>query len=271
MTPTPISPAIIGEQERFLLYGKPKVGKTFLALTLPPPIYFLTFGDAGEAKVFYSKPFQAKFGDRLKAEDLQIDVATTSQHAKDLATAALEADEKGTGFQFNSIIIDSVSELIEYQLDTVMNRIDMVIPDKDADNPHKGEWGKAQNIMRTFVSEVYAVPKHLAMVAHEYETMAPGPQQTSVVSAVSPWFIGKQRTDMGRKFDNVWRITREGDMVSARTDGGHYPRGGYDITAGSRIGGVISKDFDNPDLTKAIKIFREHADKMEAKGKTNSK
>jgi hypothetical protein len=266
MSPTQISPAIIGEHERFILYGKPKVGKTFCALTLPPPIYFLTFVDASEAKVFYSKSFQAKV--KLRPEDLLIDVATSSQHAKDLANKAMEDDASGKGPQFNSIVVDSASELIEFQLESAMGLVDSVLKDKDVSNPHKGEWGQAQNIMRIFVSELYAVPKHLAFVAHEYEIQAPGPGQTSVVVAVTPWFIGKQRTDMGRKFDNVWRFTRDGSgMYAARTEAGTDPKGGYAITAGSRIDGVVPRDYSNPNLTDAIKKFRAHAEKMEEAAK----
>ena len=58
MTPTPISPAIIGEHEKFLLYGDAKMGKTFCALTIPEPIYFVTFMSDNEAKTYYSKEFQ---------------------------------------------------------------------------------------------------------------------------------------------------------------------------------------------------------------------
>lgn len=268
MSLTPISPAIIGEHERFLLYGRPKTGKTFTALTLPPPIYFLTFGDPSEVKTFYSKQFQEKYGKVLKASELFVDVATTSQHAKDLAEKAINEDISGKGQQFASIIVDSVSELIEFQMETATGTIDTVVKDTDMSNPHKGEWGKAQNIMKIFVSELWAVPKHIAMVAHEYEIMTPGLSQNSVVSGVVPWFIGKQRTDMPRKFDNVWRMTRDGaDMYVARTDAGVDPKGGFSIVAGSRIGGVISKDYSDPNLTKAIAKFRAHADAMEVKYK----
>jgi len=60
--PEPLTSSIIGEREKFLLYGAPKRGKTFCALTAPGPIYFLAIGGPNEAKTYFSKQFQEKHG-----------------------------------------------------------------------------------------------------------------------------------------------------------------------------------------------------------------
>jgi len=113
------------------------------------------------------------------------------------------------------------------------------------------------------VSELISVDKHLAFVAHEYPTYSAGPAQTQVLSKVEPSFIGKDREFICNQFDNVWRVTRDGDVIWARTDAGMDVRG-FAIVAGSRIGGVIEKDWMAPDLTKAIKKFRKHAETVGA-------
>jgi hypothetical protein len=279
MSPKPISPDIIGGNEIFLLYGKPKTGKTFTALTIPPPIYFMSVGVANEAKVYYSKAFQKKYGSRLKPEDLQIDVGTTSQEVKDLAEEAIEKDASGKGFQFRSIVIDNATPLIDLQLDVAMEMSYTLkleanrgtdktalskLKEYGAVVPQQGDWGIAQGIMRRFISELLAVEKHVVFIAHEYELKVAGPQQTQTLIGVEPWFIGRDRNSIGNRFDNVWRLTREGnDVYVARTDAGISPRGGYTILAGSRIGGVVPRDFEDPDLSKAIQMFQEHAMKQQ--------
>ena len=62
--PKPLTSEIIGEREKFLLYGAPKRGKTFCALTAPAPIYFLAIGGPNEATTYFSKQFQDKYGQK---------------------------------------------------------------------------------------------------------------------------------------------------------------------------------------------------------------
>jgi len=278
MSPTPISPDIIGENELTLLYGKPKTGKTFAALTAPPPIYFLSVGMENEAKVYYSKPFQQKYAARLKPDDLQIDVGQTSQEVKDLAEAAIEGDADGSGFQFNTIVVDSATPLTEFHLDVALEisygakveagrgtskTAKAKLEEYGALVPQKGDWGIAQGIMKRFVSELVRVGKHIVFIAHEYETYQAGPQQTQILAGVEPSFIGKQRTQIGNVFDNVWRMTKAGDdAYVARTEAGTSPKGGYSIIAGSRMGGVLPKDYINPDLTKAYQELRDYAEEV---------
>jgi hypothetical protein len=278
--PTPISPAIIGENELLLFYGKPKTGKTFCALTAPPPVYFITVGSPNEAKVFYSKPFQDKYGKLLKEEDLLIDVGSSSQEVKDLASKAIEDDLSGKGPQFASIVVDNATPLIQLQLDVAFlishDRMKdkgksalKKLEDYGATIPHEDDWGIAQGIMRRFISELVGVNKHVILISHEYQTYSSGGQgSTPILEKVEPWFIGKDRTQIANTFDNVWRFDRAAaGAYTARTEAGRGNPGGYAIVAGSRIGGVIPKDFDDPNVTKAIKLFRAHAEEVSSKQK----
>jgi hypothetical protein len=276
MTPTPISPAIIGEHEYFLLYGKPKVGKTHCALTAPPPIYFISVGSNNEAKTFYSKPFQEKYGKILKPEDLLIDVGTSSQEIKDLATKAIEDDISGKGPQFATIVLDNATPLIEMQLDVAF---DISYDRTEGDTsktalkklekygaviPQQSDWGIAQGIMNRFISDLMGVDKHIIVISHEYDTFSSqGQGKNPVLEKVEPWFVGKDRTHMANKFDNVWRMSMPAQGTSsAQTLGGKAKQGGYAVVSGSRIGGVLPKHFDNPNLTKAIEKFRQHAEEV---------
>ena len=36
-----------------------------------------------------------------------------------------------------------------------------------------------------------------------------------------------------------------------------------DIIAGTRLGGIVSPDYQNPDLTKTIAKFKKHAEEIE--------
>jgi hypothetical protein len=276
MSPQPISPSIIGTHERFLLYGKPKVGKTFSALTLPPPIYFMAVGADNEAKVFFSKPFQKKYGEALKREDLLIDVGTSSQQVKDMMSDAIENSLSGKGPQFASIVVDNATPLIDLHLDVALEISHMIKQESGSDIsktaqakleefgaiiPHKGDWGIAQGIMRRFISDLMTVDMHMAVVAHEYELYTPGPGQTQVLSGVEPLFIGKDRTAIGNRFDNVWRMTKQAQFYIARTESG-VESSGYTVVAGSRIGGVIDKDYVDPNLSEAIAEFRAYAEEV---------
>jgi hypothetical protein len=274
--PTPISPAIIGQNELMLFYGKPKVGKTHAALTAPRPIYFIGVGNTNEAKTFYSKTFQDSHGQNFKKDDLIIDAGKTSQEIKDLAEKAIEDDASGKGYEFASIIVDNATPLTSLQMDVAfqISYDRMAEKDKSAQKklevygaviPHENDWGIAQGIMRRFISDLISVDKHIIFIAHEYETFSSqGQGRAPTLEKVEPWFIGKDRTQIANTFDNVWRFTREGmDTYAARTEAGIFKT--YTVVAGSRIGGVIPKDWQNPDVTSAIQKFRAHAEKMEEK------
>jgi len=115
---------IIGRREKFLLYGAPKRGKTFCALTAPEPIFFLAIGGPNEAKTYFSKQFQDKHGQK----DIYIESAIENvdkmgrcsnpvgfDHACTLLDEVLEKDDKGeldteTG-GFETLIIDNCYHL----------------------------------------------------------------------------------------------------------------------------------------------------------------
>jgi len=281
MTPTPISPAIIGEHEKFLIYGDPKMGKTHCALTIPEPIYFLAIASDNEAKTYYSKPFQDKHGKKEIYIDVAVEEktskgtkATGSDHAKKLIEEALEGDANGKGPEFASIIVDNATRLSEFQMNKAIEISHAGLEGGKTESalakytkhgilaPFDSDWGAAQSIMRRFTSELFGVDKHLVLIAHEHKDSAQDRKtQTRNIIGVKPLFIGKDRDTIANLFDNVWRFTKEGQFFTARTEPLGSP---YTVISGSRISGLqkIPKDYTNPNLSDAIKEYRAYAESI---------
>jgi len=283
----PLTSAIIGETEKFLLYGPPKRGKTFCALTAPEPILFLSIGATNEAKTYFSKQFQKKHGKKdiiITAAKENVDkhgrckTPIGFDHACNLLDAALELDDRGkmkteTG-GFNSLIVDNATVLEEFQMnkaiyisdlnrgeDTKGKSTQTKLEEQGILKPSDSDWGAAQSLMRNWYSWLFKIDKHIVFVAHEYEvTRANRATQSVDVVGIRPLFVGKQRTIIANAFDNVWHFYKQGPMYIARTEPEDKP---VDIIAGTRIGGILSPDYQNPNLTKAIQKFKAHAEEIE--------
>lgn len=282
----PVTPAVVGEKEKFLLYGNPKTGKTHCGLTLPEPILFVAVGGPNEIKTFYSKKFQDKYpgrqppilcyageeiGDKGRFEHaLGFDRVTTQMGR------ALEMDARGE-LEFASIVVDNATVLSELQMNKV---IEIGHENRNPDakgystfekfkehgilTPFDAEWGAAQSLMQKFTSWIFSLDKHVAFIAHEYEVSVPNrATQGQDLVGVKPLFIGKQRDRIANMFDNVWRFYTQGQLHVARTIPQDQP---FTIIAGSRIGGVVSSEYQDPNLSAAIRKFQAHAESV---GKSN--
>lgn len=285
--PKPLTSEIIGEREKFLLYGAPKRGKTFCALTAPGPIYFLAIGGPNEAKTYFSKQFQEKHGKKEIIIDCAIEDVDKHgrcskpigfDHACNLLDEAMELDDQGkmetsTG-GFETLIVDNATVLEEFQMNKVIHIADLT---RSADakgvstqeklkqhgvlKPSDSDWGAAQSLMQNWYSWLFKIDKHIVFIAHEYYvTRANRATQTVDTIGIQPLFVGKQRGRIANAFDNVWHFTKQGQMYIARTTPVDKP---MDIIAGTRLGGIVSNDYPNPDLTKTIQKFKKHAETIE--------
>jgi hypothetical protein len=280
VTLTPISPSIIGEREKFLIYGEPGTGKTFDALTAPAPIFFLAVGGSNEAKTYYSKQFQKKHGKKeifiSVAEEStdasgKFDQAQGFDNACRLMDEALEEDDKGTT-QFATIVIDNATVLEEYQMNKVIEVSHSGVASKGRDTsqttyqkyqdsgiltPFDSDWGAAQSLMAKYLSWLFRLDKHIVLVAHEYQdTTTNRATQSREITGIKPLFVGNQRGRVANMFDNVWRKTKSGQLYVARTEPLDRP---FPVIAKTRIGGIIPADYSNVDLTDVIDQFQEHA------------
>jgi hypothetical protein len=274
---TPISPDIVGEAEKFLIYADPGMGKTFSALTLPEPVLFIAIGASNEAKTYYSKQFQKKYGKR----EILISVAEESTDEKggfygtpvgfdnacSILDHALDQEEAGK-LSFASIVIDNATILSEFQMNKVLSISYIDAKDKSGTaflklrehgirTPYDSDWGGAMSLMNEFVTWLFQLNKHVALVAHEHKDMiADRKSHSQIIKGVKPLFVGKQRTIIANRFDNVWRFTKNGQFYEARTTPLNSP---YDIVAKTRIGGVLDDDYRNPDLSESIQLLQEAA------------
>lgn len=289
MSPQPITSAIIEGNEKFLIYGDPGTRKTFTALTLPPPIYFLAIGAANEMKPYFSTYYQKKYGSR----EVQFDVAEEDfdssrnlkpasgvDNVRRLLEKALEDDYSGKGFQFASMIIDNSTVLSEFMMNKVIEvgGVNVQGDEKDSSTikkfresgimtPADNDWGAEQSMMMRFTSGIFRLDKNVAMVAHEYEKVRNHrATQTQETIAIKPLFVGQSRDRIAAKFDNVWRFTTNGPYTVARTVQGEQPL----IIAKTRLGGIIDQDYMNPDLSDVIKKFKEYAVKVKVNPPSSS-
>ena len=282
--PEPISPEILDDNEKFLLYGQAKTGKTHTALTAPEPILFHAIGGKNEAKTYYSKDFQ----DRHGKKEIILDVAR-EQYDKygrcknpigyDMACAQLERnlelDEQGklktsTG-GFSTLIVDNASVLTEFQSNKVFYLLDMLGAGGEKTTYAKmmahgirteidGDWKGIMSLMKDYVSWLFSLEKIVIFIAHEYEVeVRSRSKQSTTVVGVKPQFIGKHRNKLPSDFDNVWRHHRNGQFFEARTIAqGAEPK----VTAGSRIGGIIPANYRNPNISETISKYKAHAEKQ---------
>lgn len=281
--PQQISPAIMGRKDRFLLYGDGGTGKTHLALTAPPPIYYVCTGGENELDTFYSKHFQEAYkrnhGHYLQEKDLQYDFVDLPFSWKNDDASGFDQIKKkieeavvasmGGGFQFNSIVFDNASTLTDLQIEKAikLSALSSNAPDKTTQKKYDEtgilqvadfEWKDVMNMMEKFLSEAFVLDKVFVVIAHEWEQIVTD-RATKVQSTtkIKPAFIGKQRDDIPNMFSNVWRMYNYADnKTAARTIG----KDSNPVTiAKTRVGGILPNDWPDPDIQVAIEKFRVHA------------
>ncbi len=281
--PSPISPEILDGREKFLIYGAPKTGKTFTALTSPEPIYHLGVGGDNEVKTYFGKHFQDKHGKKDLVTDYVSETIGKMGKVKDpigcdavsrCLDEALELDAKEnfpskTG-TFETLVLDNATNLQDFQMNkTIHISNDTRSPGAEGYStweaymkhgilaPFDSDWKGAQSLMSQWVSWMFDIDKNIIFIAHEYEVQkANRKTQLPDLIGIRPLFVGKQRTRIAQKFDNVWRMTKNGQKFEARTIASDSP---YEIIAGTRLGGIVSNDYQDPNISKTIIKFQAQA------------
>lgn len=270
---------IVGQHEKFLFYGGPKTGKTFAALTAPSPVYVVLFGGPNEIKTMYSREFQNQYGDQEIFFDVAFETigergefneATGFDHACDLIDDALEQDaDPNNEFHFNTLVVDSATMLVMYQMhkaielsfDTVASsgkgRIDKTAMQKLRDTgiliPADNDYLSQQSLNRKFVNWLFQIPKHVILVAHEWQNIVTDrATKKETLTQAKPWFYGKDRNDVPAIFDNVWRFVKDGQFYEV-----HTVADGDKFMAGTRVGGVLDRIVRNLDVSEAIRELQQ--------------
>lgn len=278
---------ILGQREIFLIYGDPKTGKTFLALTAPDPIYILCVGPENELKTRYSKAFMKLFPDKYVMYDSVMeeygeDGSITDNpigydRAMNTLGAVKEGVIKGTLPQFATYIIDNATMLEDYQMNKAMLAGYDLAKDQSKTafktmrehgiiKPADSDYGSAQSLMYKIMNFFSTLPGHLVLVAHEYkDTVQIKGSREKKLLGIYPQFVGAQRVSMARAFDNVWRMSKRGSgerntIYTADLTGSDT------IVAGTRVGGLfddtmdVDKDFN---LSTVIEKYREYPKDIE--------
>jgi hypothetical protein len=271
--PEKLDDSILGENEKFLIYGNPGTGKTHLAGTAPGPIYFLVIGPKNEIKTLRGPAFTREHGLVDVSFDQVIEPvgkrgmfmdASGFDMASDKLDEALLLREKGD-LHFNTLVVDNATVLQEYQMNKAMEfNFDTVksksksgmgkLRDHNIRIPGDNDYMSQMSLMDQFVNWLMKLELHVVFIAHEHtETHFDRASRQTSITAIKPLFTGKQRTSIPRAFDNVWRTSVSGSgratIYDVQTSGSDNP----DTIAKTRVGGVLKQSERNLNLTEAIK------------------
>jgi hypothetical protein len=284
--PEILTPDILKEPEKILLYGAPKTGKTHLAGTAPGDLYFLVIGPRNELKTLAAPAFRRQHPDKVVHYDFaleelgergQFKQADAFNIACDLLDEALEMRRKGD-IQFDSVIVENATTLTEVQMNMAIEinystgnvgnadkKALAKLRDFNILQPADNDWGSAQSLMNQMVNWLFKLDVNVVMIAHEWIVETQDRKtKNKIVHAILPSFIGKLRTDIPRSFDNVWRTTVEGGgrgirhaLTTIGTEGGNSAP---TVVAGSRVGGVLPEKMYDADLAEIIEKFHAAGD-----------
>jgi phage nucleotide-binding protein len=180
----------LNEQDEIFLnifiYGKPGVGKTYLAATAEDceemlPILLLDV-DSGT----------------LTIKDRSMDVTKIMKFSDiDRALTYLENNNN----VYKTVILDTFSEIQRLSLRAVMADVVRKKPDRDPDWPAQQDWGKSTEQLRNIVRRFRDLPMHVIITCHEKEEK----EETGAVT-VKPMLPGKLADEIPSFFDIVGRL-----------------------------------------------------------------
>jgi len=179
-----------------LVYGAPGVGKTYLAGTaeddpLTSPVLFLDV-EGGVVTIRHRKG---------------IDVPPALKSIQEVETLynTLYKSIKDGKLYYKTVVIDSLSELTDVDMRSIMRQAYQNNPDKvDKDVPSQREWGKARVHMRSIVRAFRDLPCNVIFTAQEATVQEEG-QPTKYM----PGFAGKLRTELPGFMDIVGYLYAE--------------------------------------------------------------
>lgn len=204
---------------RILIWGPPKMGKTFGAGTAPRP-NFLDF-DAG-IKTLQGSDFIAKHGWRPYIRHEQFKRGRRNSRgvvehpeAFDLACKYFDDEMTKHSGEFDTWVLDSCTSMIEVANDKAIYLLDNRIVGA-ASNTRKEalkhglviskiqDYGAERSMTEQFIDMLFESNKHVIVLCHEYEET----NDEGTVIRRGPLLTGKSRQAIPLKFDEVYRIVK---------------------------------------------------------------
>jgi hypothetical protein len=286
--PKLLDDSVIGENEKFLIYGYGGTGKTFSGLTMPPPIYAVVFGGENELKTMRSPDFRNKYPEmegQVYFDSVQEELgemghfvsATAFDQAGNLIDEALEQSRKGDLPEFKSLVIDSATGMRRYAMNkamevnyqrtadkgkaalTKLREMNIIIP---GDNDYMSE----MSLTMQFMDWVFNLPMHLCVTTHVWveKKFNRSTRETEIVSRL-PLFTGNNRESVPTMFDNVWYFTA---ATSGKTVVNQAQTVGDDDTfAKTRMGGVLPLNLRDVNFRDVIEKFKNADSKIKVRKK----
>lgn len=275
---------LLGEYEKFLLYGEYGTGKTQLALSAPDPIWALGVGGLNEFKTLYSKPFIEKVGqpvvyvdsvrENREAQGQMMDNPNGFDAVCNTIDAFLEWNHREQR-DIRTIVIDNATILEAYMMNKAIAAEFAVSGGGDKAvltaerkwgirKPHDNTYAGAQSLMDRLVTWLFELPFNLVLVAHErkeYKSSSDGKGRKRELDGIMPIFVGVQRTMIPNMFDNVFRTTVSGGgrtkQYNVQTVGDTY------VAAKVRVGGILEPELNRDlNLTEAIQQFKDYGSSL---------
>jgi hypothetical protein len=199
-----------------LIYGKPGVGKTYLAASadwVPEmrPVMYLNI-EGGDMTLRHAAPDIRKIPEEGSLNWLQLEAVYDQ-----LARQCYNGPNPGE-FVPRTVILDTLTELQKMNMNFIMTQLVDAEPDKyDIDVPDIRRWGKNGEQIRKWVRRYRDLPLNVIMCAHEIEDKD---NMTGLVSH-KPQLSGKLSNEVAGFFDIVTYLyvkteDREGKMVPVR-------------------------------------------------------
>lgn len=193
-------PSDVVDWLNILIYGEPGAGKTWLAGTAEDdprtsPVLFLDI-EGGVTTIRHRGKI-----------DVPPNVKTIKE-VEELYNKLFHSIGKDGTMYYKTIVIDSLSELTDVDMRSIMKDAYAKNPDKvDKDVPSQREWGKARSHMRSIVRAFRDLPCNVIFTA-SIATLQEEGQPTKYF----PGFAGKLRTELPGFMDVVGYLYAENDQ-----------------------------------------------------------
>jgi len=194
----------VAEGERwfkFLVYGVPGVGKTRIAgssfevESFRPVLFIDLEGGTESIRELYPKI------EVVRVKTIYDKGGRVKKSAWTQLRDLYEELKKG-GHDYQTVVIDNVTEAYQISLQDVMQKLTAENPDRDPDVPSQREWGKATAQMRRFIRQMRDLPMHVIMTAHELAKE----DDNGTVRHITPSLPGKLAMEASGFFDEVFYL-----------------------------------------------------------------